>query len=197
GEQVSATDASAGNPASVSAANGAARAQEIALLEARYTAESVRQMDALAARARTTRQDLDKRIDQLNASEDQLSAARSAFSAYVAKEAKAKSANPAEAMTASRQELNRFLRDDSVRKIFSDIADHVNALYTATQTAGSSAALADAAEIVADVAKQPTLKAQRLLLQHELSSAKADSSLKSILTSLDEMLAKEEAAGAP
>jgi hypothetical protein len=175
----------------------AARSQEVAVLEARYKAENARQLDAIAARARTTRQDLDKRIDRLNASDDQLTAARAAFSAYVTREAQAKSANPADAMTASRQELNRFLRDDSVRKIFSDIADHVNALYTATQTAGSSAALADAAEIVADVARQPTLKAQRLLLQHELSSAKADPSLTSILTSLDEMLAKEEAAAAP
>jgi len=194
--QAPGTEAAADGSAQGSADNGAARAQAIALLEARYKTDNARQLDAIAARARTTRQDLDKRIDQLNASEDQLSAARSAFAAYVTKEASAKSANPAEAMTASRQELNKFLRDDSVRRIFSDIADHVNALYAATQTAGSSAALADAAEIVADVAKQPTLKAQRQLLQHELSVTK-DSSLTSILTSLDQMLAKEEAGAAP
>ncbi|HVO39868.1 MAG TPA: hypothetical protein VMV03_12640 [Spirochaetia bacterium] len=171
--------------------------QKLSLLDASSREQNARMLASLAARARTTPQNLDRRIDDLNGTEDQLNAIRAAFATYVKQDQAARAANPADAMTASRQELNKFLRDEAVRRIFSDMADRVNALYTATQTAGSSAALANASEIIADVAKQPTLKAGRQLLEYELGSVKDDAQLKAMLTAIDDILAKAQAAGAP
>ena len=105
----------------------------------------------------------------------------------------ARAANPQDPITASRQELNKFLRDDTVRQLFSDVADRVNALYSATQNAGSSAALADAAEIVANVSKQPTIKASRQQLQFEIDNAKGNDRLVAILTAVDGALARAQA----
>ncbi len=171
--------------------------QKLSQQETLSKEERTRQLAALAARARTTPDNLDRRIDALNGVEDQMNAAKNAYASYVKQDKEARSANPADPMTASRQELNKFLRDESIRRIFSDVAERVNALYTATQTAGSSAALANAAEILQDVAKQPTVKASRQLLQHELANTSLDPQLKTILTSLDGMLAREQTAETP
>ncbi|HET6451109.1 MAG TPA: hypothetical protein VFI08_07340 [Spirochaetia bacterium] len=164
---------------------------------ARYEAENVSRMDAVATRARTTRDNLDRRIDELNLSADQLSAARAAFGRYVAQEKAARQANTADPMTASREELNKFLRDPSIQGLFTDLADRVNSLYAATQTAGSSAAMAGAAEILQDVARQPTLKASRQRLQYELANAGSDAQLKAILTSMSALLDKAQPAVTP
>jgi hypothetical protein len=79
-----------------------------------------------------------------------------------------------------------------VKQLFSDVADRVNVLYAATQNAGSSAALADAAEIVAKVAKQPNIKASRQQLQFEIDNAKGNDRLTAILTAVDAALAKAQ-----
>ncbi len=171
--------------------------QKLSQLDASSREQNTRMIASLAARARTTPQNLDKRIDDLNGTEDQLNAIRAAFATYVKQDQAAKAANPADPMTASRQELNKFLREEAIRRIFADMADRVNALYTATQSAGSSAALANASDIVASVAKQPTVKAGRQLLQYELGTAGDDAQLKAMLTAIDDILAKAQAAGAP
>ncbi len=163
---------------------------------AKAEADKIKELDALAARAKTTRQQLGARIAALIAFEDQIAEARKAYTDYAAQEKAARTSNPADAVTASRQELNKFLRSDSVRRLFSDIADKVGSLYTEIQNAGSSAALADAAEIVADVVRQPTLKAGRSLLQLEIAEAKDNAKLAEILTAVDQVLEKGQAAGA-
>lgn len=193
GGQGAQAGAAAGGDTAVLARQIEELTQKLSQQEARDKEESGKRLDALASRARTTRDNLDRRIDALNSAEDQMNAAKTAFASYVKQDKEARSANPSDPMTASRQELNKFLRDEAVRRIFLDIADRVNALYAATQTAGSSAALANAAEILTDVAKQPTLKASRQLLQHEITNGGLDAQLKAILTSLDGMLARAQA----
>ena len=121
-----------------------------------------------------------------------MNAARAAYTTYVAQEKTARSANPQDPATASRQELNKFLRAQPVRTLFSDVADRVNALYSVTQSAGSTAALADAADIITNVARQPTLRASRQELQFEIQNAQGNDRLSAILTAVDGVLAKAQ-----
>ncbi len=156
--------------------------------DAQHTAE----IDAIAARVKATRQDLNQRLDALLAFEGEVNAARTAYATYVTQEKAARSANPQDPATASRQELNKFLRAQPVRVLFSDVADRVSSLYSVTQTAGSSAALAGAADIIANVAKQPTVKASRQALQFEIQSAKGNDRLIAILSAIDGVLTKAQ-----
>ena len=168
----------------------------IARLEAQRTqadAQHSAEIDAITSKLKTTRQDLSRRLDALLAFEGEVTSAHAAYAKYVQQEKAARAANPQDPTTASRQELNKFLRDDTVRQLFSDVADRVNALYSATQNAGSSAALADAAEIVANVSKQPTIKASRQQLQFEISNAQGNDRLVAILTAVDSALARAQA----
>ena len=158
--------------------------------DAQHTAE----IDAIAQKVKTTRQELTRRLDALLTFEGEVNAAHAAYATYVAQEQAARTANPQDPTTASRQELNKFLRGDAVKALLSDTAERVNALYAATQTAGSSAALADAAEIIANVAKQPTVKASRQQLQFEIGNAAGNDRLTAILTALDGVLAKAQGA---
>lgn len=167
-----------------------------AAAEAGAAADRIKELDALAAKAKTTRQQLSARIGALIAFEDQVAAARKAYSDYTAQEKAARASNPADAVTASRQELNKFLRNDIVRGLFTDLADKVGSLYTEIQNAGSSAALADAAEIVTDVVRQPTIKAGRSLLQIEIADAKDNARLAEILGAVDKVLEKAQSSGA-
>jgi hypothetical protein len=192
------------------AVTGAASAQELLLrsqladaqsqitqLETERTqagAQRAAEIDAIAQKVKTTRQDLTKRLDALLAFEGEVNAAKTAYTTYVEQEKAARSANPQDPITASRQELNKFLRADPVRALLSDTADRVNALYAATQTAGSSAALADAADIISNIAKQPTVKASRQQLQFEIDSAASNERLAAILKAVDGVLAKAQGA---
>ena len=167
----------------------------ISQLEAQRTqadAQHSAEIDAIAAHLKTTRQDLSHRLDDLLAFEGEVNAARTAYTTYVAQEKTARSANPQDQATASRQELNKFLRAQPVRALFSDVADRVNALYSVTQSAGSTAALADAADIITNVARQPTLKASRQELQFEIQNAQGNDRLSAILTAVDGVLAKAQ-----
>jgi hypothetical protein len=157
-------------------------------------AQHAAEIDAIAEKAKTTRQDLAKRLDALLAFEGEVNAAHAAYTTYVSQEQAARTANPQDPITASRQELNKFLRTDAVKALLSDTAERVNALYAATQTAGSSAALADAAEIISNVAKQPTIKASRQQLQFEIGNAAGNDRLMAILTAVDGVLSKAQAA---
>jgi hypothetical protein len=150
------------------------------------------ELDAIARKAGTTRADLSRRLDALLAFEAQVTNAKAAYKKYVDQEQAARQANPQDPTTASRQELNKFLQGDTVRQLFSDVAVRVNALYTATQNAGSSAALADAAEIVSTVAKQPSIKASRAQLKSEIENAKGNDRLVAILQAVDDALARAQ-----
>ena len=156
-------------------------------------AQRIKDLDALATQAGTTRQQLSKRLSDLLVFEKQVKAVEAAYTTYGDRDKSARQANPSDPLTASRQELNRFLRDTAVTSLFSDIADRVNAIYAATQNAGASAALADAASIIDNVSKQPNAKASRQLLQFELKNAAGNDRLKAILTAVDDMLAKAQA----
>jgi hypothetical protein len=155
-------------------------------LESRQNAE----LDAIAVKVKTNRADLSRRLDALLAFEAEVAGAKAAYKKYVDQEQAARAANPQDPTTASRQELNKFLRDDTVKQLFSDVGDRVNALYTATQNAGSSAALADAADIVSSVARQPTIKASRAQLGSEIDNAKGNDRLVAILKAVDDVLAR-------
>lgn len=186
-------------------ASSAARIEELgsrlAQEEARAAkAETALQADEralsdLAARAKAERGALASRVDALTAYESQVALAKTAYAKFVERDAAARKANASDPNSASRLELNKFLRGDEVKALFSDIADRVNSLYSASQSAGSSAALADAAAIVADAAKQPTIKASRQFLAFEMASLKDGDSLKAILKSVDEAMRKAEAGG--
>lgn len=170
----------------------------ISQLEAQRTqadAQHTAEIDAIAARVKTTRQDLMNRLDALLSFEGEVNAARAAYTSYVTQEKTARAANPQDPSTASRQELNKFLRAQPVRVLFSDVADRVSSLYSVTQNAGSSAALAEAADIISNVAKQPTVKASRQELQFEIQNAKGNDRLVSILTAIDDVLTKAQGAG--
>jgi len=160
--------------------------------KAQADTQRVAELDAVAARVNTTRQDLNKRLYALLVFEGQVNEAHATYAKYVEQEKAARQSNPQDPTTASRQELNKFLRDDSVRRLFSDVAERVNALYAATQTAGSSAALADAQQILESVAKQPSVKAARQLLQFEMGNAAGNERLKAILSAIDGVLARSE-----
>jgi chromosome segregation ATPase len=149
-------------------------------------------LDRIAQQVKTTRDNLNKRLDALLAFENEVNAAHTAYTTYVAQEQAARKANPQDPVTASRQELNKFLRGDAVKVLFPDTADRVNALYAATQTAGSSAALADAADIINGVAQQPSVKASRQKLQFEISNAAGNERLSAILSAVDAVLAKAQ-----
>ena len=167
----------------------------IAQLETQQTqanAQHSAEIDTIAARVKATRQDLMKRLDALLSFEGEVNAARGAYSTYMTQEKAARAANPQDPATASRQELNKFLEAQPVRVLFSDVADRVSALYSVTQTAGGSAALADAADIITAVAKQPTVKASRQELQFEIQNAKGNDRLVAILTAVDGVLARAQ-----
>ena len=173
-------------------ADAQAQITKLQTQRAQADAQHVAEIDAIAAKVKTTQQNLSKRLDALLAFESEVNAAHAAWVKYTDQEKAARAANPQDPITASRQELNKFLHDDSVKQLFSDVADRVNALYTATQNAGSSAALADAAEIVSNVAKQPTIKASRQQLQYEIDNAKGNDRLVAILSAVDSALARAQ-----
>lgn len=163
------------------------------LSEKHQASESL--LGSLAARASTTPENFARRLAGLIEFENQVRAAKEAYADYVRRESEARTANPADPITASRQELNRFLRGEAVRPFFSDLADRVNALYASVQSAGSSAALADAARILSDIAGQPSLSQSRQRLQFEISQlGRAEEELAAILRAVDSVLAKAEAA---
>ncbi len=171
-----------------------ARIAQLETQRSQADAQRVAEIDAIAQKVKTTRQDLTKRLDALLAFEGEVNAARTAYTTYVEQEKAARSANPQDPITASRQELNKFLRAAPVTALLSDTADRVNALYAATQTAGSSAALADAEEIIANIAKQPTVRASRQQLQFEIDGAAGNDRLSAILKAVDGVLAKAQGA---
>ncbi len=173
-------------------ADAQSRIAQLETQRAQADADHAKEIDTIAQKVKTTRQDLTRRLDALLAFEGEVNAVRTAFTTYVAQEKAARTANPQDPITASRQELNKFLRADPVRALLSDTADRVNALYAATQTAGSSAALADAAEIITNVSKQPTVKASRQQLQFEIENAADNERLAAILTAVDGVLARAQ-----
>jgi len=173
-------------------ADAQSRIAELETQRARADAQHAQEIDAIAQKVKTTREDLTRRLDALLAFEGEVNALRTAYTTYVAQEKAARTANPQDPITASRQELNKFLRADPVKALLSDTADRVNALYAATQTAGSSAALADAAEIITNVSRQPTVKASRQQLQFEIESAADNERLAAILKAVDGVLAKAQ-----
>jgi len=142
--------------------------EELEAREAALARERIAELEALAEEAGASRDNLVSRIRELRRFEEQVQAARSSYEEYLAAEEAARAANPDDPITASRQELNDFLQDEDVRALFGDLSARVNTLFAATQTAGSSAALADAAEIVATVADQPDLEASRNFLAFEI-----------------------------
>lgn len=142
--------------------------EELEAREAALARERIAELEALAEEAGASRDNLVSRIRELRSFEEQVQAARSSYEEYLAAEEAARAANPNDPITASRQELNDFLQDEEVRALFGDLSARVNELFAATQTAGSSAALADAAEIVGTVADQPDLEASRNFLAFEI-----------------------------
>jgi chromosome segregation ATPase len=142
--------------------------QEAALRE-----ERIAELEALAEEAGTDRANLQQRIEELRTFEERVQSAQAAYRNYLEEEAAARQANPEDPITASRQELNAFLRSEDVRAIFGDLSEQINEIFTATQSAGSSAALADAAEVIASIAEQPTLEASRNLLAFEIEDLEA------------------------
>jgi hypothetical protein len=161
-------------------------AEREAELEQEYQAE----LESLASRVNADLQNLDQRLDELLTFEQQLVAARSAYSEYVSAEEAARAQNPEQALTVARQELNRFLETDAVEDLFGDLGDRIDDLYAATQTAGSSAALEDAVDILADISGQPSVEAARNLLRFEIEDAAGNEDLTRILVAVDEILAE-------
>ncbi len=194
GQQVTAAAAGQEQQLRSQIADAQARIAQLQTQVSQADTQHAAEIDAIAQKVKTTRQDLSRRLDALLAFEGEVSAARAAYTTYVSQEQAARKANPQDPTTASRQELNKFLRADAVKALLSDTAERVNALYAATQTAGSSAALADAAEIISNVAKQPTVKAGRQQLQFEIGNAAGNERLAAILTAVDGVLAKAQGA---
>jgi len=190
---VQAVPPSAADRAASDAADAARRAAEerISRLESQLEAEK-RALADLASRAGAEAPALASRIDALKRSEAQLARAKAAYAAYVKSEAAARKANPADPNAVARLELSKFLRGADAASLFPDIATRVDSLYTATQSAGSSAALADAADIVKSASSQPNVKASRQYLAYEISSLKDGDPLKDILKAVDAAMAKAE-----
>lgn len=154
--------------------------------------EKSRWLDELAAEAGVDSDELDVRISGLINSEKRIQAVQTAYENYLERNDAVQTENPEEAITASRLELNKFLRSEAMRSYFAELADRVNALYSATQSAGSSAALDDAAEIINSIANQPTLETKRNLLKYDVSDLDDDDPLKAMLLAIDEVFAGVE-----
>ena len=147
----------------------------------------VRFRDALEA-AETREENLESRIQQLSVYEEQVEAARQRYLAYRRALAEARQGSSQQATTAARQELDEFLASNAVRRLFSDLDQEVATLFSATQTAGSTAALDDAADIVQAIMDQPTTQAALSMLQFEKAAAEDNPELLTILEALEAAL---------
>jgi chromosome segregation ATPase len=152
--------------------------------------DSLRESNTARQRAEASERELQQRVGQLAAYEEQVRVVQQRYKQYVAAVEAARARDPAAASTAARQELNEFLQSAEVRRLFTDLAPRVDALFAATQTAGSSAALSDAADIARDIASQPTRQAALAKLRFEKTQAAnaKDEQLLAILSAMESAL---------
>jgi hypothetical protein len=166
--------------------------KKLAAADAGHEAELL----SLAEKAKSTRQDLAQRIGELVTFESQLNDLRSAYASYGEREKTAAARNPQDPAMASRQELNTFLRAAPTQALLPALGDRIDALYAATQSAASSATLTEAADIITNVLKQPTIDASRQQLRFEIQGAKDNARLAAILQAVDGVLAKAQGTAA-
>lgn len=138
--------------------------------------------------AESREENLEARVRQLSVYEGQVEAARQRYLAYRRALEEARQGSPQQASTAARQELDEFLASNAVRTLFSDLDQEVSTLFSATQTAGSTAALDDAADIVRSIMDQPNTQAALSMLQFEKSAAEGNPELLTILEALEAAL---------
>ncbi|MFW5843526.1 MAG: hypothetical protein ACOCW6_06335 [Spirochaetota bacterium] len=131
---------------------------------------------------------LESEVEELSAFEAQVAAAQARYQAYLDAVESARSGGLQDANTAARQELDEFLSSQAVRTLFSDLDREVQGLFSATQTAGSTAALDDAADIVSAIMGQPTTQASLAMIAFEKEDAEDNPELLTILEALEQAL---------
>lgn len=133
-------------------------------------------------------QSLESEVDELSVFEAQVEAAQARYQAYLDAVEAARRGGLQDANTAARQELDEFLSSQAVRTLFSDLDREVQGLFSATQTAGSTAALDDAADIVDAIMNQPTPQASLAMIAFEKEDAADNPELLTILEALERAL---------
>ncbi len=129
---------------------------------------------------------LESQVARLSTFEEVVVNARRRYGAYQSAIGAASGAE--QASLVARQELDEFLASGAVRVLFSDLNQEINSLFAATQTAGSSAALDDAAAIIEAIMAQPSAAASLNMLRFEKIEAAGNDELLTILESLEDAL---------
>lgn len=159
-------------------------------------------LDELQRNLTTTQQQLEQLSDQSEANEaalqgqiaeltvfqQRLTAAQQRYNQYLTLVRSARSNAPATADLVARQELTEFLQSPAISGLFNQLAGDVTALFGAVEVAGSDAALADAADVVANIMQQPTTQARLGLLRFERLAAEDNPELTTILEALEEAI---------
>lgn len=159
-------------------------------------------LDELQRNLTTTQQQLEQLSDQSEANEaalqgqiaeltvfqQRLTAAQQRYNQYLTAVRGARSNSPATADLVARQELTEFLQSPAIAGLFNQLAGDVTALFGAVEVAGSDAALADAADVVANIMQQPTTQARLGLLRFERLAAEDNPELTTILEALEEAI---------
>jgi hypothetical protein len=183
--------------ATAAGARGEAEADEAAELLARLSQEESTREELQAAIDRFTaalrdaerrEQGLESEVDELSVFEAQVASAQARYQAYLNAVEAARSGGFQDANTAARQELDEFLSSQAVRTLFSDLDREVQGLFSATQTAGSTAALDDAADIVNAIMSQPSAQASLAMIAFEKEDAEDNPELLTILEALEQAL---------
>ncbi|TVR06270.1 MAG: hypothetical protein EA403_01020, partial [Spirochaetaceae bacterium] len=112
-------------------------------------AAAQQRLQELAAEANATQLELQEQIADLARFQQQVATAQQRYRAFVATVRSARAGGaPDQASLVARQELDDLLRSDIFLSLFEELSDEVSSLFAAVQTAGSDAALAEAADVV-------------------------------------------------
>ncbi|TVR31949.1 MAG: hypothetical protein EA404_08780 [Spirochaetaceae bacterium] len=160
---------------------------QIRVLQAAIDATEA-QLGSLAEVSIAEREQLQQRIDELATYQQQLIAARDRYETFISAISQARAQNPATASVAVRQELDELLRSPAFGQLFGQLSVEVSRLLAESATAGSDAAVADAADIVSRIMQEPTAQARLGRLRFEQSDAVDNPDLSAILQALESAL---------
>lgn len=152
-------------------------------------AAAQQRLQELAAESNATQRELQEQIADLARFQQQVATAQQRYRAFVATVRSARAGGaPDQASLVARQELDDLLRSDIFLSLFEELSDEVSSLFAAVQTAGSDAALAEAADVVTQIMAEPTSAGRLNRLRFERDDATGNAELLAILDALQRAL---------
>ncbi len=151
-------------------------------------AAAEQRLQKLAAEASATQLELQEQIADLARFQQQVSNAQQRYRAFIATVRSARAGTSDQAALVARQELDDLLRSDIFLSLFEELSDEVSSLFAAVQTAGSDAALAEAADVVTQIMAEPTSAGRLNRLRFERDDATGNNELLAILDALQRAL---------